>query len=155
MDLLANAEMFGFIFLLDTKLKVLHLLGEGKRRWSEMRQDLWRFLYMRQKLLAHKNIRAIRHVSIDRLKPYPGHFLRSGVFYKFAASSCLNCLHSVLIGNLENFREFTRNIGQLPHALSFARKHCLDYLVFQKKWSSYMPKIRDDKTLKNILEDSF
>ena len=154
MDLLANAEMFGFKFLLDTELKVLHLPGEGKRRWSEMRQDLFRFLYMRQKLLAHKNVRAIRHVSIDRLKPYPSHFLRSGVSFKFAASSCLNCLHSVLMGDLESFREFTRNVDQLPRALSFARKHRLDYFMFQKKWSSYMPKIRDDKTLKNILEDS-
>lgn len=153
MDLIVNAEMFGFKFLLDTELKVLHLPGKGKSQWSEMRQDLWRFLYMRQKLLAHRNIRSIRRVSIDRLKPYPGHFLRSRAFYEFVASSYLNCLHSVLVGNLESLREFSGNIGQLPRALGFARKHCLDYFMFQKKWAHYMPKIRDGKTLKNILED--
>lgn len=154
MDLLVNTKMLGFKFMLDTKLRVIHFPGETKNRWSEMRQDLYRFLYMRQKMLSRKDIRDMRCVSIDALKPYPGYFLGSRAVCKFAASSCLNCLHSVLWENLKSFREFMRNICQIPSALRFAREHCLDYFEFQKKWSSYMPKIRDDKGLRHILESS-
>lgn len=154
MDLLVNTKMLGFKFMLDAKLRVIHLPGETKSLWSEMRQDLYRFLYMRQKMLSWKDIRDIRRFSIDALKPYPGHFLGLDVVCKFAVSSYLNCLHSVLRENLKSFREFLRNICQIPPALRFAGEHCVDYLEFQKKWSSYMPKIRDDKSLRQILESS-
>ncbi len=151
MDLLVNAEMFGFKFMLDTKLMVIHLPGETMSLWSEMRQDLYRFLYMRQKLLSQKNVRG---VSTDALKPYPGYFLGLGTTCKFAASSCLNCLNSVLQGNLKSFREFTRNIYQISSALRFAKEHCFGYFEFQKKWLGYMRKIRDDQGLRNVLEIS-
>jgi hypothetical protein len=152
MDLLVNARMFSFEFLLDTNLRVLHLPGERKSQWSEMRQDLHRFLYMRKKILAQKDIVNIKHVSIDSLEPYPGHFLHLGIPFKFMISSCLNGLHSIQKGNFESFKEFTCNTFQIPSALKFARSHCLDYLRFQRKWANYMPKIRDDKVLRSILD---
>jgi len=152
MDLLVNARMFGFKFMLDAELRVLHLPGERKSQWSEMRQDLFRFLYMRKKMFAQKNIRNIKHVSIDSLEPYPGHFLRFGIPFKFIISSCLNGLHSIQKGNFESFKEFACNTFQIPSALNFAISHCLDYLRFQRKWASYMPKIRDDKVLRSILD---
>ena len=152
MDLLVNARMFGFKFLLDTKLRVLHLPGERKSQWSEMRQDLFRFLYMRKKILAQKNIGNIKYVSIDSLEPYPGHFLRFGIPFKFVISSCLNGLHSIQKRNLESFKEFTCNTFQIPSALNFARCHSLDYLRFQGRWANYMPKIRNDRVLRSILD---
>ena len=152
MDLLVNAQMFSFKFLLDTKLRVLHLPGERKNRWSEMRQDLYRFLYMRRKILAQKSIGNTKHISIDSLEPYPGHFLHSGVFFKFMISSCLNGLHSIQEGNFKSFKKFTCNTFQIPSALDFAISHRLDYLKFQRKWANYIPKIRDDKVLREILE---
>jgi len=154
MDLLVNARMFGFKFLLDTELRVLHLPGEGKRRWSEMRQDLYRFLYMRQKLFLQKNIRTIKRDSIGSLEPYPGHFLHFGVSFKFLVSSCLNSLHSVQKKNFESFREFICNAFQIPSALNFSKSHRVDYFQFQRKWESYLPKIRDDAVLRNVLESS-
>ncbi|MGD8545667.1 MAG: hypothetical protein PVH12_05775, partial [Candidatus Bathyarchaeota archaeon] len=152
MDLLVNAQMFSFEFLLDTTLRVLHLPGERKNRWSEMRQDLYRFLYMRRKMLAQKSIGNTKYVSIDSLEPYPGHFLRSGVFFKFMISSCLNGLHSIQECNFESFKGFTCNTFQIPFALDFAISHRLDYLKFQRKWANYVPKIRDDEDLRKILD---
>jgi len=154
MDLLANAKMFGFKFMLDTKLQVLHLPGEKKRLWSEMRQDLYRFFYMRQKLLYNRNIKDIRSVSINSLEPYLGYFLHLGMCLKFAISNCLNSFHSISEGDFESSKEHLRNVSQIPSALQFAKKHGLEYFRFQKKWSNYMPKIRNDKGLKNILESS-
>ncbi len=154
MDLLVNAKMFGFKFMLDTELSVLHLPGEMKSQWSEMRQDLYRFLYMREKLRLPKDARNVERVSIESLKPYPGYFLTPETPFKFAISSCLNSLHSIFRRNLESFREFTQNIRQIPHALRFAREHCSNYFEFQKKWSTYLPKIKDDRGLRNILKSS-
>jgi GT2 family glycosyltransferase len=154
MDLLANAKMFGFKFMLDTKLQVLHLPGEKKRLWSEMRQDLYRFFYMRQKLLSNRSIKDIKSVSINSLEPYPGYFLRSGTCLKFAMSNCLNIFHSISEGDFESSKEYLRNVSRIPSALQFAKKYGLEYFRFQKAWSSYIPKIRNDRVLKNILESS-
>lgn len=154
MDLLVNARMFGFEFLLDTKLRVLHLPGERRSQWSEMRQDLFRFLYMRRKILAQKNIGNIKQVSIDSLEPYPGYFLRFGIPFKFVISGSLNGLHSIQKGNLESFKESTCNTFQIPRALDFARRHSLDYYRFQGKWANCVPKIRDNKVLRSILDSS-
>lgn len=151
MDLLVNCKMLGFQFMLDTRLRVLHLPGEGKKLWSEMRQDLHRFLYMREKLLHQKEMRNSQFVSPESLKPYPGFFLQFGTLFKFATSSCLNSAHSFFSGSLESFKEFTYNLMQIPSALRFAREYCLDYFEFQKKWSNHVPKTRNNKRLRAVL----
>ena len=154
MDLLVDAKMLGFEFMVDTKLRVVHLPGKGKKLWSEMRQDLRRFLYMREKLLCQKEVKNISSVPIRSLEPYPGHFLHVGICFKFAVSSWLAGLHSIYTGDEEDFREFSRNLLEIPDALDFAAKHCLDYFRFQKKWATYIPRIRGNKRLGRILEDS-
>ena len=154
MDLLVNAKMFGFKFLLDTKLKVLHLTGKGKKLWSEMRQDLYRFSYMREKILSQKYIKDVTKVPINSLEPYPGYFLHSNILLKFAVSSCLNSLHSILEGGQENFKEFTNNLIHIPSAFKFAKRHRLSYFKFQKKWAKVLPELRGNVKLKNLLEKS-
>lgn len=154
MDLLVDAKMLGFEFMVDTKLRVLHLPGKGKKLWSEMRQDLRRFLYMREKLLCQKDVKNISRVPIRSLEPYPGHFLHGGTCFKFVVSSWLAGLHSIYTGNWKDFREFSRNLLEIPDALDFAAEHCLDYFKFQKKWATYIPRIRGNKRLARILEDS-
>lgn len=152
MDLLVNAKMFGFKFMLDTSLSVLHLPVKAKNPWSEMRQDLHRFLYMRQKLLNPKGIRNIKHISVQSLEPYPGYFLHSATTFKFAISSCLNSMHCLFQGNLEGFKEFSHNPLQISSALHFATQHRLSYFEFQRKWSTFAPKIRADPALTDFLE---
>lgn len=154
MDLLVNAKMFGFKFLLDTKLKVLHLTGKGKKLWSEMRQDLYRFIYMREKLLSQGYVKDVNKLSIAGLEPYPGYFLHSWTPLRFVMSSCLNSLHSILEEKQEDFRKFTNNLMCIPSALKFAKKHRLSYFKFQRKWAETVPKLRGKITLKNILENS-
>jgi hypothetical protein len=154
MDLLVNAQMFGFKFMLDTKLRVLHLPGKGKKLWSEMRQDLHRFLYMREKMLCQRTFKNIREVPVRSLEPYPGHFLHVGTSFKFAVSSWLGGLHAIHRGDWKSFREFSRNILEIPDALDFAAGHCLDYFRFQKEWARHIPRIRENRRLGAILENS-
>jgi glycosyltransferase involved in cell wall biosynthesis len=154
MDLLVNAQMFGFKFMLDTKLRVLHLPGKGKKLWSEMRQDLHRFVYMREKMLCQRTIKNIRRVPVRSLEPYPGHFLHVGTSFKFAVSSWVGGLHSIRRRDWESFREFSRNILEIPDALDFAAEHCLDYFRFQKEWARHIPRIRENRRLGAILGNS-
>jgi len=152
MDLLVNAKLLGFEFLLDTRLSVIHLPGEGKSLWSEMRQDLYRFLYMREKLLRQK--KKLNNVSIRALLPYPGYFLGVEMPFRFALSSCLSSAHSILDGKLEDFKEFSQNISHIPDAFHFARRNSLRYFGFQRRWATHIPKIRDSKDLRGILDGS-
>lgn len=153
MDLLLNAKMFGFEFQLDTELKVIHLAGEEKMHWSEMRQDLYRFLYMREKMTMQKNVRNVKYIEVDALKPYPGHFLGSEMLIRFAASSSLNYLNSLIRGEIRNAKKFLCNFTRISQALHSAKKHSLDYFTFQKRWSKILPKIRDNVELQKILEN--
>jgi GT2 family glycosyltransferase len=155
MDLLVNARMFGYEFMLDTELKVVHIPSKGKTEWSEMRQDLFRFLYMRQKLLSHKNANRAMSVSIDSLKPYPGHFLLPQIPFNFATSSCLKSLHSIFQGDSKSSMEFMRNVRKIPSAIRFSGNHCRDYFDFQKRWANHVPNIRGSSSLKCVLRGRF
>ena len=155
MDLLVNARLRGFEFMLDTRLSVVHLPGEGKSMWSEMRQDLYRFLYMREKLLRHMEKNKLTNVSIRALSPYPGHFLGDATPLRFAICSCLSSTHSILNGNIGIFKEFSQNIFHIPEAIQFARRNCGRYLGFQRRWEAHIPTIRGDRDLRDILEGSF
>lgn len=151
MDLLLNAKMFGFEFLLDTHLKVVHLPGEEKVYWSEMRQDLYRFLYMREKMLSQKYVKNIHRISVDALNPYPGPFLKSGTLLRFSVSSSLHFIHSLLTGEIRSAKESLRNFRHISKALHSAKGSSLNYFAFQKRWSNIIPAIRGDKELKNTL----
>lgn len=153
MDLLVNAKLLGFEFMLDTRLSVIHLPGEGKSLWSEMRQDLYRFLYMRKKLLLQKEKR-FTDVSIRSLLPYPGYFLGVATPFRFALCSCLNSAHSILKGNLGNFKEFSQNIFHIADAFHFAGRNSLRYFGFQRLWATHIPRIRDNRDLRGVLEGS-
>jgi hypothetical protein len=154
MDLLVNAKMFDFKIMLDTKLSVLHLPGEKKNQWSEMRQDLYRFRYMREKLQNQRNIKNTQNVTIESLAPYIGYFLRSRTPFKFAASTCLNGLHSLVQGNMEDWKEFTRNIFEIPFSIRFAKRCREEYFKFQKQWQTHIPKIRGNPSLADSLTSS-
>lgn len=151
MDLLLNAKMFRFEFLLDTDLHVVHLPGEEKASWSEMRQDVYRFLYMREKIRAQKYIKNINPIPVDALKPYPGDFLTSGISARFFTSNCLHTVRSLLTRELQVSKEFVYNFACLFKAQRFAKTHAMDYFKFQKKWTSVVPKIRGDIELKRVL----
>ncbi len=152
MDLLLNAKMFGLNFLLDTDLKVVHLPGQSKVNWSEMRQDLYRFLYMREKLRSQSLLRYIEHTSIDSFQPYPGHFLGSGMLLRFSLASSSILLHAVAARETRIAKEILCNLIHIPKASSSARSHSLDYFTFQERWSTILPKIRNDEELKIALE---
>ncbi len=153
MDMLVNARMFDFAFLLDNQLWVLHFPGYVASRWSEMRQDIYRFAYMRRKLQYQKHKNAVTPLQTKSLEPYPGYFLRRSVMFKFAVSAFLSALHSALKSSSVEAIEYLRNIKlSLSDVHNYVEKHYRDYFDFQERWVKTMPLIREDEFSKDYLE---
>jgi hypothetical protein len=148
---LVNAKALGFRFLLDTSLAVVHAPGKGKKLWSEMRQDLYRFLYMQRKLQGGNVFGMKGSSQINELKPYPGHFLTRKILLSFTTANTLHAINSLQQSKIGDFQEFIRNLSEIPRALHFANRHFDNYTFFQRKWSQYVPRIRGNRRLRQIL----
>lgn len=149
MDLVLNARLFGFEFVLDNQLFVLHKPPVKPYAWLIMRQDILRFLYMRKKILYQLTNKETEDVYQEGFDPYPGHFLKSGIIYGFISSSLLRAIHSFLTFKFREAGEYLKNILiALFKAPSYAKKHAKDYLKFQKQWVKMMKLLKDDPVLK-------
>ena len=153
MDMLVNARMYDFAFLLDNQLWVRHFPAYAARHWSEMRQDVYRFAYMRRKLQYQKNEKRVTPLETESLEPYPGYFLRRNMIFKFVVSGFLSAIYSVLKSRIGDSMEYLRNIklslSDVPH---YVEKHYKDYFDFQERWAKTMPLIREDNLSIDYLE---
>ena len=132
-DYLINCRYFGHNFLFDNRLKVKHI--QPKRiapYWTKMRQDIYRFVYLREKLSSFK-------MRASGLDPYPGAFLKEDLEERIA-STCANYANLCLSERrLLDGREWTRNSTEiLEEARRRARKFGGAYLDFQKSWKRFM-----------------
>ena len=153
MDMLVNARMFDFAFLLDNQLSVLHFPEYVARRWSEMRQDVYRFAYMRKKLQYQEHKNGVTPLQTTSLEPYPGYFLRRNVMFKFAVSSFLSAIYSVMKSHVKDSVEYLKTIKlSLSDVHHYVERHYKDYFDFQKHWAKAMPLVREDKISKDYLK---
>jgi len=153
MDMLVNAIMYDFAFLLDNQLWVLHFPEYLARHWSEMRQDVYRFAYMQRKLQYQKHKNGVTPLQTKSLEPYPGYFLRRNIIFKFVVSGFLSAIYSALKSRIKDSMEYLKNIKlSLSDVHHYVEKHYKDYFDFQERWAKTMPLIRKDKLSKDYLE---
>ena len=153
MDMLVNAIMYDFAFLLDNQLWVLHFPEYLARHWSEMRQDVYRFAYMQRKLQYQKHKNGVTPLQTKSLEPYPGYFLRRNIIFKFVVSGFLSAIYSALKFRTTESMEYLKNIKlSLSDVHRYIEKHYKDYFDFQERWAKAMPLIREDKLSKDYLE---
>jgi hypothetical protein len=153
MDMLVNAKMFDFAFLLDNQLRVVHSPEYSGSRWSEMRQDVYRFAYMRKKLQYLKHGKVATPLSTESLEPYPGYFLRRDLIFKFVVSCLLSAVNSASKTNTKECLEYLKNVElSLSKTYSYVQKHYKDYFDFQEIWAKSMPLIRGNKVVKDYLQ---
>ena len=151
MDMVVNARMHGFAFLLDNELWVRHTPAYAAKHWSEMRQDVYRFVYMRRKLQYPRHETGVTPVRTKSLEPYPGYFLRRNTMFKFIVSGFLSAIHSVLESRIEDSMEYLKNIKlSLSDVPQYVEKHYKDYFSFQKLWARTMPLIMEDELSKKV-----
>ncbi len=153
MDMLVNARMFDFAFLLHDQLRVQHLPPYKASRWSEMRQDIYRFAYQRRKLQYHECRNRQSPLQIESLEPYPGSFLRRSLFFKFGVSNLLSAFHSALRSNTAESMEYLKNIRlSLSDVHYYVEKHYSSYFDFQRRWAESMPLMREERSAGDYLE---
>ncbi|NWF94260.1 MAG: hypothetical protein HXY46_15280 [Syntrophaceae bacterium] len=141
-DYLINASQFGFAIYFDKELRVKHLHPErkGEYFYEELRWDIERFLYEREKIKSGK--------SLD-LDPYPGYFLKRSLYPKAILTSLFLSLDHVVKGEWKKAGGFLHNLH-----LIFRKRDggWLRYLQFKEDWERAMEAIEKDR-LGKILED--
>ncbi len=145
-DYLVNAKMFGHDFLLDSELHIKHLPPKSRNPcWQGFCENIYRFVYSREKLLAQKPRKNLRKVEIEELDPYPGAFLKDDLLDKIYKTSVLLALDYLSKNDREGFEKALENIA----VAKYDAKPDFDpfewYLDQNEKWQELTSLISDDE----------
>jgi len=148
-DYLMNARMFGFTFFLDTRLNIKHLPPPKSHPvWRQLREDVFRFLFEREKIRKQRDVEGMVRVSPENFDPYPGVFLRDDLEDKVARASSVLSAEYQKNGDTEAARESLKTVELMRASLvENARNPFEDLLVLQKKWETLM-QLTDDAALR-------
>jgi hypothetical protein len=140
-DYLVNANQLGFSILFDKQLRIKHLHPKRTEVYflEELRGDIERFLYEREKVKGGLTI---------NLDPYPGYFLKWTLYPKALLTSLLLGLDHLMRGELEKAWKCIDNIQLL---LRGREGEWLKYLKFRADWEMVMGEIQKEG-LNPILE---
>ncbi len=133
-DYLINASQLGFCVLFDKRLRIKHLHPERTGAFSqeELRGDIERFLYEREKVRGG--------LAID-LDPYPGYFLKWSLYPKAFLTSMFLSLDYLAKGNWKKTGECISNITLFFQKRSEVRPR---YLRFKADWERVMGKVQKE-----------
>ncbi len=133
-DYLINANSLGFSLFFDKKLRIKHLHPERTSSYyhEELRGDIGRFLYEREKIKGGLTI---------NLDPYPGYFLKWTLYPKVILTSLFLCLDYMVRRDMKRAKESMANIGLL-----FRKREevWMNYLRFARDWEVVMEKIHKE-----------
>jgi len=134
-DYLINSRMYGFSFFLDNTLAIKHLPVPKKHpQWKRIREDIYRFVYEREKIASQDKTSNMVMVSPEDFDPYPGEFLRNDLDEKIFRSNMMLAMDYMLKGDTEGAEESLNNImiaskEAKPDYNSFKK-----YIKNQKLW---------------------
>ncbi len=129
-DYVLNALLDGHRFLLDNRLAITHLpVPHSHPAWQQLRQDVTRFAYERDKLAA-------ADLPPSALAPYPGPFLGPELVPRVERACALLAEEYRASGDEEAARrteELAGEAGELAHPDALS-----DYRAFQGRWRQLM-----------------
>jgi glycosyltransferase involved in cell wall biosynthesis len=140
-DYLINASQLGFSLFFDKELRIKHLHPVRTEYYfqEELRGDIERFLYEREKVKDGLTI------SLD---PYPGYFLRWTLYPKALLTSLFLSMDYLIRGEWEKAGKCLANLGLLFKRRSGGWQR---YLKFRADWERVMDDIHREG-LGGILE---
>ena len=110
-DFLINAKMFGFHFFLDNQLSIKHRPpSKAYPTWTQLREDIHRFIYERAKIEHQKAIAGMTRVYPEDFDPYPGCFLKPDLEAKIENSSKLLSDEYLALGDKGGSEEALNNV---------------------------------------------
>lgn len=133
-DYLINALGHGFRIPFDRELRIKHLHPVRTEAYhhQEVKGDIERFLYERQKLQEGPTL---------ELDPYPGHFLRRTLSLKAFLTAWLLCLDYLGRGQSRKAKE---TLSMLRLLLQERKEVWPAYIRFQKGWKRVMKIVRKE-----------
>lgn len=133
-DYLINARQFGFSILFDKQLRIKHLHPERKEDYfyEELKLDIERFIYEREKIKGKLNI---------DLDPYPGNFLNWTLYPKAFLTSLFLSLDYILKGDWKRAGGCLSNIPLVFHKRNGG---WLNYTEFKTVWEKVMVDIQKE-----------
>jgi len=131
-DYLINARQFGFFIFFDKQLRIKHLHPERREEYfyEELKWDIERFLYEREKIKSGMNL---------DLNPYPGYFLNRTLYPKAILTSLFLGLDYFVKGER---RKAAGCIGNIHQILQKRNGGWLRYLKFKEDWERVMAEIQ-------------
>jgi hypothetical protein len=149
-DYLMNARMFGYHFYLDNKLAIKHLPPPKPHpTWRRIREDIYRFMYEREKIRAQKKVEGMIKISAEDFDPYPGVFLKDNLEEKIIKTSEILALEYLAENNPKDAKESLNNMLINSNSLNFGNPFS-NYLKIQEKWEKMMNIIEKDKLKRKI-----
>lgn len=142
-DYLINSRMFGFNFFLDNELAMKHMPPPSPHPlWRRLRQDIYRFVYEREKLRSQRKVEGMTVIQPEELDPYPGAFLRDNLDEKIYQSCTTLALEYLLADDKTSAEESLKNIvlastdappkfDPFAHLISLQKhwKHLMEFMV--------------------------
>lgn len=151
-DYLTNCKFFGTDFLLDNQLSILHLPPAGHPpAWQHFRENIYRFVYAREKLRRQEQVEGLRMVEVAELDPYPGRCMREDLEDLVFKTCVLMGLHYLEQGDATGFRESMQNIHRARFDAPPAHDPYRWYLDCQLRWEGLMELLGEDDALEGEL----
>lgn len=151
-DYLTNCKFFGTDFLLDNRLSILHLPPAGHPpAWQHFRENIYRFIYAREKLRRQEPVEGLRRVEVEELDPYPGRCMRDDLEDLIFKTCVLTGLHYLEVGDTTGFRESMRSIQLARFDAPPGHDPYRWYLSCQSQWEGLMALLGDDDVLEGEL----
>lgn len=138
-DYLWNAKHFGFEFLYDNRLRIIHRPPVHRTpRWEQIERDLKRFLYQREKIRFLK-------ISLSFLGQYPGYFLRKDLRIRGFLTCLLLALDYLIRKHLNDSKKALYTAIKALFWGRSSKKKVKSYLKFQQDWARLMETLTKKK----------
>jgi hypothetical protein len=154
-DFLTNCKFFGIDFLMDRELAVKHLPPKKTApAWQHLRENIYRFVYARDKLRKQQPAEGMRLVAVEDLDPYPGGFMRDDLEDMIFKTSVLMGLMYLKQGDDFGFNESMRNIQLANFDAPPGHDTYKWYMDFRGRWERLMDYLAQDDSLYREVQDS-
>jgi len=145
-DYLTNCKFFDMDFLLDNTLAITHMPPATHiPAWAHFRENIYRFVYAREKLRRQVPVEGLRRVEVEELDPYPGRCMRDDLEDLIFRTCTLMGFFYMQQRTDVAFHETMNNV----HLARFDAPPKIDpfrlYLDFRAKWEGLMEFLSKDE----------
>ena len=151
-DFLINVRMFGYPFFLDNQLAIHHYPPpKSHPLWCQLREDIYRFIYEREKLRSQFPQEGMVKLKVEDLDPYPGAFLKENLDELIFKSNQMLALKYLQEGDINGSQQCQENI-LLAESDALPRFNLFENLLsLQKLWEKLMSFLAEEVKSKEII----